>query len=71
MQLGVGGVLWRLWRGHWGSMGPATLNAWHWVGLDMRARLDACCDVLLDLQDRALLSTAYDTGVRALELVET
>jgi site-specific recombinase XerC len=31
--------------------------------------LDACSDNLPGLRDRALLSTAYDTGLRASELV--
>ena len=35
----------------------------------MRALLDACADDLPGLRDRALLSVAYDTGLRASELV--
>lgn len=38
-------------------------------GLNVRALLDACADDLSGLRDRALLSTAYDTGLRASELV--
>jgi hypothetical protein len=38
-------------------------------GLNIRALLDACGDDLPGLRDRALLSTAYDTGLRASELV--
>lgn len=38
-------------------------------GLNIRALLEACGDDLLGLRDRALLSTAYDTGLRASELV--
>jgi len=38
-------------------------------GLNIRALLDACGDDLTGLRDRALLSTAYDTGLRASELV--
>lgn len=38
-------------------------------GLNIRALLDACPDDLPGLRDRALLSTAYDTGLRASELV--
>lgn len=38
-------------------------------GLNIRARLEACGDNLTGLRDRALLSTAYDTGLRASELV--
>jgi integrase len=38
-------------------------------GLNIRALLDACSDDLPGLRDRALLSTAYDTGLRASELV--
>ncbi|MBV1692573.1 tyrosine-type recombinase/integrase [Novosphingobium sp. G106] len=38
-------------------------------GLNIRALLLACDDDLPGLRDRALLSTAYDTGLRASELV--
>lgn len=38
-------------------------------GLNIRALLEACADDLPGLRDRALLSTAYDTGLRASELV--
>lgn len=38
-------------------------------GLNVRALLDACADDLPGLRDRALLSVAYDTGLRASELV--
>ncbi|WP_230463543.1 tyrosine-type recombinase/integrase [Sphingobium sp. Cam5-1] len=38
-------------------------------GLNIRALLEACGDNLTGLRDRALLSTAYDTGLRASELV--
>ncbi|MBW4655696.1 MAG: tyrosine-type recombinase/integrase [Kaiparowitsia implicata GSE-PSE-MK54-09C] len=38
-------------------------------GLNVRALLEACGDDLTGLRDRALLSTAYDTGLRASELV--
>jgi integrase len=38
-------------------------------GLNVRALLEACSDDLTGLRDRALLSTAYDTGLRASELV--
>ena len=38
-------------------------------GLNIRALLDSCGDDLPELRDRALLSTAYDTGLRASELV--
>lgn len=38
-------------------------------GLNIRALLDACADDLPGLRDRALLSTVYDTGLRASELV--
>ena len=38
-------------------------------GLNIRALLEACGDDLPGLRDRALLSTAYDTGLRASELV--
>ncbi len=38
-------------------------------GLNIRALLDACGDDLPGLRDRALLSVAYDTGLRASELV--
>lgn len=38
-------------------------------GLNVRALLEACSDDLPGLRDRALLSTAYDTGLRASELV--
>ena len=38
-------------------------------GLNIRALLEACVDDLTGLRDRALLSTAYDTGLRASELV--
>lgn len=38
-------------------------------GLNIRALLEACGDDLTGLRDRALLSTAYDTGLRASELV--
>lgn len=38
-------------------------------GLNIRALLDACGEDLSGLRDRALLSTAYDTGLRASELV--
>lgn len=37
-------------------------------GLIIRALLDSCVDDLPGLRDRALLSTAYDTGLRASEL---
>jgi hypothetical protein len=37
--------------------------------LNVRALLDACGDDLTGLRDRALLLTAYDTGLRASELV--
>lgn len=37
--------------------------------LDIRRLLEACGDDLTGLRDRALLSTAYDTGLRASELV--
>lgn len=38
-------------------------------GLNIRALLGSCPDDLPGLRDRALLSTAYDTGLRASELV--
>ncbi|WP_255326386.1 tyrosine-type recombinase/integrase [Sphingobium sp. EM0848] len=38
-------------------------------GLNVRALLEACADDLPGLRDRALLSVAYDTGLRASELV--
>ncbi|MFC4595585.1 site-specific integrase [Sphingobium tyrosinilyticum] len=38
-------------------------------GLNIRALLDSCGDTLPELRDRALLSTAYDSGLRASELV--
>src|SRR5579863_2373345 len=38
-------------------------------GLNVRAALEACGDTLPALRDRALLSVAYDTGLRASELV--
>lgn len=37
-------------------------------GLNIRALLEACGEDLTGLRDRALLSTAYDTGLRASEL---
>ncbi len=38
-------------------------------GINVRALLEACSDDLPGLRDRALLSVAYDTGLRASELV--
>lgn len=38
-------------------------------GLNVRALLEACADDLPGLRNRALLSVAYDTGLRASELV--
>ena len=38
-------------------------------GLNVRALLEACAENLPGLRDRALLSVAYDTGLRASELV--
>jgi site-specific recombinase XerD len=38
-------------------------------GLNVRALLENCSEDLPGLRDRALLSTAYDTGLRASELV--
>lgn len=38
-------------------------------GLNVRALLESCPDDLPGLRDRALLSTGYDTGLRASELV--
>lgn len=38
-------------------------------GLNIRALLESCAEDLPELRDRALLSTAYDTGLRASELV--
>jgi site-specific recombinase XerD len=38
-------------------------------GLNIKAVLAACGDSLTELRDKALLSTAYDTGLRASELV--
>ncbi|EZP81042.1 integrase [Novosphingobium sp. FGD1] len=38
-------------------------------GLNVRGLLEACADDLPGLRDRALLSVAYDTGLRASELV--
>jgi integrase len=38
-------------------------------GLNVRALLEACAEDLPGLRDRALLSTGYDTGLRASELV--
>lgn len=38
-------------------------------GLNVRALLEACAEDLPGLRDRALLSVAYDTGLRASELV--
>ncbi len=38
-------------------------------GLNVRALLEACNEDLPELRDRALLSVAYDTGLRASELV--
>jgi integrase len=38
-------------------------------GINVRAALEACGDTLTELRDRALLSVAYDTGLRASELV--
>lgn len=37
-------------------------------GLNIQAVLDNCPDDLTGLRDRALLSAAYDTGLRASEL---
>lgn len=38
-------------------------------GINVRAALEACGDTLTGLRDRALLSVAYDTGLRTSELV--
>ena len=38
-------------------------------GINVRAALDACGTALPELRDKALLSVAYDTGLRASELV--
>jgi len=38
-------------------------------GINVRALLEACADDLPGLRDRALLSVAYDSGLRASELV--
>lgn len=38
-------------------------------GLNIRALLDSCASDLPGLRNRALLSTAYDTGLRASELI--
>ncbi len=38
-------------------------------GINIRGLLEACADDLPGLRDRALLSVAYDTGLRASELV--
>jgi len=38
-------------------------------GLNVRALLESCAEDLSGLRNRALLSTAYDTGLRASELV--
>ena len=38
-------------------------------GLNIRALLESCGEDLPGLRDRALLSAAYDTGLRASELV--
>jgi len=38
-------------------------------GLNLRALLESCGEDLVGLRDRALLSLAYDTGLRASELV--
>jgi integrase len=38
-------------------------------GLNIRALLDSCGDTLPELRDKALLSIAYDSGLRASELV--
>lgn len=38
-------------------------------GINVRALLEACAEDLPGLRDRALLSVAYDTGLRASELV--
>ena len=38
-------------------------------GINVRALLEACADDLPGLRDRALLSVAYDTGLRASELI--
>ena len=38
-------------------------------GLNIRALLESCADDLPGLRNRALLSTGYDTGLRAAELV--
>lgn len=38
-------------------------------GLNVRALLESCVDDLPGLRDRALLSTGYDTGLRASELM--
>lgn len=38
-------------------------------GLNLRALLESCAEDLVGLRDRALLSLAYDTGLRASELV--
>lgn len=38
-------------------------------GLNVRSLIEACPDGLSGLRDRALLSLAYDTGLRASELV--
>ena len=40
-------------------------------GINVRALLEACTDDLPGLRDRALLSVAYDSGLRASELVAT
>ena len=38
-------------------------------GINIRAALEVCGDTLPELRDKALLSVAYDTGLRASELV--
>ena len=38
-------------------------------GLNVRAPLESCAEDLPGVRDRALLSTGYDTGLRASELV--
>jgi integrase len=50
-----------------GAVADVTSNEGR--GVSIKAMLDACPDTPLGARDRALLSVAYDTGLRAAELV--